>query len=356
LILLFCGNSLEQKAKPCAHPLPEPESMPQNKIAILLHDAFEAWRPPAWFLERLRAEFPQVEVAYSSSKRTDESALRDADIMIGWSLSPDQLRSATALRWIYSITAAIDQFLFPELVRANIALCNAARVHGPVVAEHAIAMMLALARRIPSAVRYQERRKWAMEAIWAEQPRLREIAGATLVVIGLGSIGSEIAMTAALLKMRVIGVRQNPERGPAGAHEAVGYQQLDSALARADFVVLAAPLTPQTRHLMDARRLQLFKPDAYLINVSRGGLIDEAALVNALRERRLGGAALDVFEEEPLPRRSKLWKLPQVLITPHTAFLTGKIWERHYDVFTGNLKRYLAGEPLQDVVDKQRGY
>jgi phosphoglycerate dehydrogenase-like enzyme len=330
--------------------------MARHKIAILLHDEFEAWHPPAWFMERLRGDFPQVEVAYSSSRRTDESALRDAGVMIGWSLSLEQLRAASALRWIYSITAAIDQFLFPEFVATDVALCNAARVHGPVVAEHAVAMMLALARRIPSAVRYQDRRKWAMETIWEEQPRLREIAGATLVVVGLGSIGSEVATMAAALKMHVIGVRQNPERGLAGAHEVLGYQQLDSALARADFVVLAAPLTPQTRHLIDTRRLQLFKPDAYLINVSRGGLIDEAALVKALRERRLGGAALDVFEEEPLPRRSKLWKLPQVLITPHTAFLTAKIWERHYKVFTGNLKRYLAGEPLQDVVDKRRGY
>ncbi len=330
--------------------------MPSHKIAIILHDEFEAWRPPAWFLERLRAEFPQTEIAYSSSKRSDEATLRDADVMIGWSLSPEQLRTATRLRWIYSITAAIDQFLSPQLLAANIEITNASRVHGPVVAEHAIAMILALAKRVPSAVRYQDRRKWAMEAIWAEQPRIKELAGATLVAVGLGSIGSEVAIRAAALKMHVIGVRQNPERGPAGAHEVVGYQQLDSALVRADFVVLSAPLTPQTRHLIDARRLELFKPDAYLINVSRGTLIDEAALGSALRERRLGGAALDVFEEEPLPRRSKLWKLPQVLITPHTAFLTSNLWERHYEVFTGNLRRYLAGERLQDVLEKKRGY
>jgi phosphoglycerate dehydrogenase-like enzyme len=330
--------------------------MPPHKIAIILHDEFEAWRPPAWFLERLPRDFSQVEVAFSPSRRTDESALRDAEVMIGWSLSPEQLCIATSLRWIYSITAAIDQFLSPRLLAAAIEITNAGHVHGPVVAEHAVAMMLALARRIPSAVRYQQRRKWAMEAIWAEQPRLREIAGANLVIVGLGSIGAEVAMRAAGLKMYVIGVRQDPERGAAGAHEIVGYPQLDAVLPRADFVVLAAPLTPQTRHLIDARRLRLVKPDAYLINVSRGGLIDENALVHALRERRLGGAALDVFEEEPLPRRSKLWKLPQALITPHTAFLTPRIWERHYAVFTGNLKRYLAGEPLQDVVDKRRGY
>jgi phosphoglycerate dehydrogenase-like enzyme len=330
--------------------------MSAHKIAILLHDAFEMWRPPAWFLDRLRTEFSEVEVAYSSSKRHDDEALRNADVMIGWSLSAEQMRAAANLRWIYSITAAVDQFLFPELLRSDISICNAARVHGPVVAEHAMAMVFALAKRVPSAVRFQADRKWAMEEIWNERPRPREIAGASLLVVGLGSIGAEVATLAAALKMHVMGVRQNPERGAAGAHEVLGYQAIDSALPRADFIVLSAPLTPQTRQLIDARRLQIFKSDAYLINVCRGALIDEEALIKALRDRRLGGAALDVFTEEPLPRKSPLWKLPQVLITPHTAFLTEKVWERHYAAFAGNLKRYFAGEPLQDTVDKKQGY
>ena len=328
----------------------------QHKIAILLHDEFEMWRPPAWFLEKLRTDFPQVEVKYSATKRGDNQALDGADVMIGWSLSPEQLRAAKSLRWIYSITAAVDQFLYPELTATDIALTNAGSVHGAVVAEHAIAMMLGLAKRLPSATRYQQRRKWAMEAIWNEQPRPREISGANLVVVGLGSIGAEVASTAAALKMHVIGVREHPERGAAGANEVVRYDALDSALARADFVVLAAPLTERTRHLIDARRLQLFKPIAFLINVSRGALVDEAALVKALRDRRLAGAALDVFEQEPLSRWSPLWKMPQVLITPHTAFLTENVWQRHYQVFAGNLKRYLAGEPLEGVIDKKRGY
>src|ERR1041385_363048 len=328
----------------------------QHKIAILLHDQFEMWRPPAWFVEKLRMDFPQIEVQYSATKRDDEQALRDADVMIGWSLSPEQLRAAKSLRWIYSITAAVDQFLYPELVSTDIALTNAGSVHGPVVAEHAIAMLLALAKRLPSAVRYQDRRRWAMEAIWNEQPRPREIRGATLVVVGLGSIGREVASMAAGLKMHVIGVREHPERGAAGAHEVMGYDALDSAIARADFAVLAAPLTERTRHLIDARRLQLFKPTAFLINVSRGSLLGEAALVKALRDRRLAGAALDVFEQEPLSRWSPLWKMPQVLITPHTAFLTENVWQRHYDVFAANLKRFLEGQPLKHVIGKQCAY
>ncbi|HXO39603.1 MAG TPA: D-2-hydroxyacid dehydrogenase, partial [Candidatus Acidoferrum sp.] len=312
--------------------------------------------PPPWFVDRLRTEFSQVEVCNSAKKRDDEQALSGADVMIGWSLSREQLRVAQNLRWIYSITAAVDQFLYPELISSVIALSNAGSVHGPVVAEHAIAMLLALAKRLPSAVRYQERRKWAMEAIWKEQPRPREVRGASLVVVGLGSIGAEVASMATALKMHVIGVREHPKRGPGGANEVVGYDELDSAIARADFVVLAAPLTERTRHLIDVRRLQLFKPTAFLINVSRGALVDEAALVKALRERRIAGAALDVFEEEPLSRWSPLWTIPQVLITPHTAFLTENVWQRHYEVFTANLKRYLAGQALLGLVDKARGY
>ena len=328
--------------------------MAQHKVAILLHDQFEMWRPPAWFVERLRAEFPQIEVVYSASKGTDAEALRDADVMIGWALPAEQLRAAARLRWIYSITAAVDQFLYSELISSDIHVTNAGRVHGPVVAEHAMAMALALAKRLPSAVRYQDRRKWAMQTIWSERPR--EMRGATLVVVGLGSIGAEVAAMAAALKMHVVGVREHPERGPDGAHEVVGYDGLDGALSQADFVVLAAPLTLRTRHVIDARRLKMFKKTAFLVNASRGALVDEAALIAALKDGSIAGAALDVFEEEPLSRWSRLWKMPQVLITPHTAFLTENVWHRHYEVFTANLRRYLAGQPLEDVVDKARGY
>jgi phosphoglycerate dehydrogenase-like enzyme len=330
--------------------------MARHKIAILLHDEFEMWRPPAWFVERLRSDFPEIEVSYSAKKRDDDAALRGADVMIGWSLEQEQLRAAGNLRWIYSITAAVDQFLYPELISSGIAISNAGSVHAPVVAEHAIAILLALAKRLPTAVRYQNRRKWAMEAIWNEQPRPREVRGANLAVIGLGSIGAEVAQMAAALKMHVIGVREHPERGAAGAQEVMGFEALDNAITQADFVALAAPLTPRTRHLIDARRLQLFKPGAFLINVSRGTLVDEAALVKALREHKIAGAALDVFEEEPLSRWSPLWKMSHVLITPHTAFLTENVWSRHYEVFAANLKRYVEGQPLEGVVDKSRGY
>jgi phosphoglycerate dehydrogenase-like enzyme len=220
-----------------------------------------------------------------------------------------------------------------------------------------IAQILALAKKIPQAVRFQQKRTWAQEALWNELPRVREIAGSTLGLIGVGSIGREVAKRAAALGMHVIAVREHPEKGtPEGLEAVFGPDQLDRLLAQADYVVLATPVTPNTTSLMNAERLRQMKPDACLINVGRGSLVDDAALADALREHRIGGAALDVFPKEPLVADSPLWDLDNLLITPHTAALTEKLWSRHYDLIRENLRRYLAGEALLAVVDKRKGY
>ena len=157
--------------------------------------------------------------------------------------------------------------------------------------------------------------------------------------------------------MRVIGVREHAEKEkPPRIDEVSRSDRLDQMLAQSDYVVLAAPLTPATRGLMNAKRLAFMKPDAYVINVGRGPLIDDAALIEALTERRIGGTGINVFQQEPLPEDSPLWNLDNLLITPHTAALTEKLWQRHYDLFSQNLRRYVEGEPLLFVVDKQKGY
>jgi phosphoglycerate dehydrogenase-like enzyme len=243
------------------------------------------------------------------------------------------------------------------VVNSDVVVTNAREVHGPVVAEHVIALVFALAKKIPQAVRLQQRRVWGQELIWSHGPKPCELAGATLGLIGLGSIGREVAARASALGMRVIGVREHAERKrPPWINEVFSSDRLDQMVAQSDYVVLAAPLTPATRGLMNAKRLASMKPDAYLINVGRGPLIDNAALIEALSERRIGGAALDVFEHEPLPEDSPLWNLDNLLITPHTAALTEKLWQRHYDLFSQNLRRYVEEEPLFFVVDKQKGY
>jgi phosphoglycerate dehydrogenase-like enzyme len=156
--------------------------------------------------------------------------------------------------------------------------------------------------------------------------------------------------------MRVIAVREHPEKGSEGADAVFGPAQMDEVFKQADYVVLAAPVTSYTTTLVNAERLALMKPEACLINVARGQLIDEIALTAALREKRIGGAALDVFPKEPLAAESPLWDVPGLLITPHTAALTEKLWERHYDLLAENLRRHLAGQPLLGVVDKHKGY
>jgi len=280
----------------------------------------------------------------------------DTDVLIGWSIRPEQLAAARKLKWIHSPAAAVHQLMFSELVHSDVTITNSGDVHGPVVAEHAIALVLALAKRLPQAARYQQRRQWAQETLWQQEPRPREVSGATVAVIGMGSIGREFAVRAKALGMRVLAVRENPQKGNGGADEVYGAAELDAVLPQADYVLLCTPVTPATTRLMDKARLARLKADAYLINVGRGPLVDEASLIEALTQGKIAGAALDVFTQEPLPRESPFWNLDNVLITPHTAAVTDRLWDRHYQLIAENLKRFLDGRPLLNLIDKRRGY
>jgi len=327
------------------------------KLLIATHHRFELWNAPTWFAERLRMDFPQLEVVHLTNYDQIETHLPDADIAIAWSLRPEQLRLAKKLRWIHSTAAAIHQLMFPELIESNVIVSNARDVHGPVVAEHVIALIFALAKRIPDAVRLQQKHSWGQKEIWESRPHPRELAGATLGLIGLGAIGRGVARSASSLGMKVIAAREHPEKEmPAGVMQVFSLLQIDELLALADYVVLCAPVTPSTQGLMNGARIAEMKPEACLINVGRGPLIDEPALVEALRTHKIGGAALDVFTKEPLPPDSPLWDLDNLLITPHTAGLTEKIWERQYALYTENLRRFFAGQPLLGLVDKGRAY
>ena len=328
------------------------------KLLILIHHPFALWCAPAWLGERIHRDFPKVEVEQRNTYKDIDDHIRDAEIFLGWSLRGEQVRIAKKLRWIHSTAAAVHQLMSPELRAGDIIVTNARSVHGPVVAEHAIALMIALAKRLPSAVRYQQQHIWAQEQISYQHPHPTELAGSTLGLIGYGAIGSEVARSALALGMRVLVVRQHPERESGIGHEiaAFGSDRLDEVISQSDFLVLAAPHTDMTRRLINAERLARMKPTAYIINVARGALIDEAALTDALRHHRIGGAALDVFDHEPLPADSPLWDLDNLLITPHTAATSDKMWERHYALIKENLRRYFAGEPLLGLVNKQVGY
>ncbi len=335
------------------------------KVVVVTQYHFSLWNAPQSFMARLRREFPDIEFIYRPNYDNIEDYIEDADVIIAASLRPEQFRTAKKVRWIYSTAAAVHQLLFPELINSDVILTNASEVHGHCVAQHVMSLIFVAARRIDVDVRYQQKRYWGQEDLWQQHPRTREIDGATLGLVGVGAIGRDVARMASAVGMRVIAVREHPQRGidwlpsdsPERARHAVyGIDQLDRMLQEAGFVVLAAPITNRTQRLMNAERLSLMKPDAWLINVGRGALVDESALIQALRDKTLGGAALDVFDTEPLPPDSALWGFENVIITPHVAGMTDKIWDRQFEFFSENLRRFLAGKPLLGVVDKAKGY
>jgi phosphoglycerate dehydrogenase-like enzyme len=330
------------------------------KLLIAVHHFFDQWNAPDWFSARLQSEFPRIRIVHLSDYKRMDAEIPDAEILIAWSARPEQIKAANNLRWIHSPAAAVHQLMFPELIESDIILTNAREVHGPVVAEHVIALIFALAKKIPGSVALQQKHIWGQQILWDETPRVREVAGATLGLIGLGSIGRPLVRSAKALGMRVVAVREHPEKGSDGADTILGPAQINDLFRCADYVVLAAPVTRSTRAIANAERLALMKPDSCLINVGRGPLVDEVALAAALKGnlqgKKIGGAALDVFPKEPLAADSPLWDLPNLLITPHTAAFTDKLWQRHYALFSENLRRYLAGQPLLAVVDKRKGY
>ena len=330
------------------------------KLLIATHHRLDLWIAPEWFADRLRKEFPQFEIVRMTTYEGLEKQIADADIAFTFSLRPEQFREAKRLRWVHSPAAAVHQFLFPEFVNSDVILTNAREVHGPVVAEHVIALMLALAKRIPESVRFQQKHVWGQEILWQNHAAPAELSGATLGLVGLGSIGRNVAQRASALGMQVLAVRhsqlsQSREK-PDFVNEVLPSSMLGEMLARADYIVLAVPVTDETRGMIRPEQFHQMKRDAYIINVGRGPLIQEAALIEALRERKIAGAALDVFDQEPLPPNSPLWDVENLLITPHTAGMTTKLWERHYALFSENLRRFLRGGELLGTVDKKRGY
>src|SRR5262245_46542106 len=279
------------------------------KILIVHYHPFELWHAPSWIRERLQKEFPGVRVVQLENYDLVPEEIADTDVFIGWSVRPQQFVAAKKLKWIHSPAAAVHQLMFPELINSDVTVTNSSRVHGPVVAEHAVAVLLALAKRLPQAMQYQARKVWSQDRLWSQRPRPREVEGATVAVIGVGGIGSEFIRRAKALAMKTLAVRQDPGKGTGGADEVYGSSQIGQVLPRADYVLLCTPVTPATTALMNAERLARMKPDAYLINVGRGTLVDEPALIEALESRKIAGAALDVFDEEPLPQDSPFWRL-----------------------------------------------
>jgi phosphoglycerate dehydrogenase-like enzyme len=258
---------------------------------------------------------------------------------------------APRLEWIHSFSAGIDRVATPLVRSRGLTVTNARGVFSRPIAEYVVMMCLAIARRLPQLLELQRERTW--------QPlRGTELNGMIIGIVGYGSIGSEVAHLLAPFEPRILATRRRPERGAGDQPhvELLGLDRLDDLLRASDIVVVAAPLTEETAGLIGAPQLQEMREDAWLINIARGRLIDELALRRALEAGWIGGAVLDVFNEEPLPPDSPLYGTPNLILTPHTSWSSDRVVERSLQLFVENLRRFAAGERLENVVDLEAGY
>jgi phosphoglycerate dehydrogenase-like enzyme len=355
--------------------------------AILdMADNRPAWAMPAWVPSDIQRALPPewelVVVAEETSGAGDGAtrvhptvlaAVPDAEIYFGYGIPAALLEAGPALRWVHSGAAGVAKSLSPAMLASDVIFTNSAVVHGPPIAETVLAMILFFGRGLDYAVEGKRRSRWWQDPFYSADTPPTELDGATVGIVGFGGIGKEVARRVASLGARVVALKRSapspaeaelsPVYGKGSLAERIeilrGKSSLEALLERADVVVVTAPETPDTKGMIGERELGMMKPGTLVINVSRGRLIDEQALVEALREGRLRGAGLDVFAEEPLPSDHPLWRLPNVLITPHVSGVTRGFWRRETDLILRNLRRYLDGVPAdvwENVVDKRAGY
>jgi phosphoglycerate dehydrogenase-like enzyme len=326
------------------------------KVLLATYTPVAAWNMPDAYVERLRREFPEHTFVRAYSDAEALERIPDAEVAFGARFTPDHLAAARRLRWIHSPAAGVGNLMFPEMVASPVQLTNNRGNSSATIAEHVIAVTLALLRGLPLAWRRQSERVWAQDEINAGPP-MRTLRESRVLVVGLGTIGAAVARVASAFGAHVVGVRRRIDQpAPPGVAAVVAPDGLAGELPLADVVIVAAADTTRTARLLGETELALLKDDAVLVNVSRGSLIDEAALVRTLETGRLRGAALDVFEREPLPADSPLWTRTDVLLTPHVAGWHNGHWDIVTETFADNLRRFSAGAPLINQVDKRAGY
>ena len=306
---------------------------------------------PDVYLEPIRARFPDVVLESCRDSRDLEATLRDFHpsivlaAKIGVPFPRETLFSAPSLEWVQTASAGVDHLLPLD---PRVTVTSASGIHDEVLTDYVICSVLMWNLHFPRFFQQQRERLWkSMELV--------STTDQTLSILGLGSIGRRAAVKAKNLGMRVLGVRAHPGKPPEGVDEVHGVEHLSEIASRSDFLAVTLPLTPKTRGLVDDRVFQSMKRGSVLINLSRGTIVEERALVKALAAGPLRGAVMDVFASEPLPKESELWDLPNLVITPHTGDIQG--WrEKVADLFCENLARRRAGETLKNVVDPERGY
>jgi D-2-hydroxyacid dehydrogenase (NADP+) len=318
---------------------------------------FEAWIMPRSFVDRLRADFPQHTFADAWDRDAIRRHLPDADVAFTPFVDRDIFPSLTRLRWVQSPAVGVGSLLFPDMLASPVVLTSARGIRARAIAEHVIGVTIALARQFPAALRFQVAHQWGQDRLEGTATSIMTVNGRRMGIVGLGSIGVEIARLAAPLGLRVTGIRRRIDGPlPEGVEALLPPERLGDLLAASDVVVLAAPLTPATRGLIGRKEVAAMKRGAFLVNIGRGKLVVDEAIVDGLNSGQLGGAALDVFTHEPLDAASAYWDAPNVIITPHTSGAMQDYWTPLVALFSENLRRLERGDSLLNVVDKTSGY
>lgn len=334
--------------------MPARPSPRETKLVMCVQFNFTFWSIPPGLPAAVKSRWPEMRIVHLDNYDALPAELPDTDIFVGFNLLPKQLTLARKLKWIHVTSAGVAQLMRPDVKTSGVTITNSRGIHAIPMAEHTLGAMLALARKFQETVHYQDSKVWAQEPIWQSRPS--ELSGATLLIVGFGAIGIEIARRARAFGMRVQAVTRSGQGDATLAEEIYPASQLLQALPQADYIVLAAPDTPESQRMIGALEFNTMKPSAYFVNIARGALVDESAMIDALERGVIAGAALDVAEKEPLPPESALWNLKNVFITPHTSAVSGMLWPRQTELLIENLERWFSGREMKNVVDFTRGY
>lgn len=341
--------------------------MDKKNVAIFLKNPFKIWRLPDGAEEKLRSRFPDVSFKITESNEELKEILKDSEILLCWRFKEELLPLAKRLKWVHTALAGIEDFMYPEFMNSRIVLTNSSGVASNGIAEHVIGVVLCFSRKIFDSIQHQLKGKYERFKIWESESIPFEIEGKTVGILGYGSIGREIGSKCKALGMKVIALRRKKSESCEEKNEGRGERkgdadlifhkdQLHELLKKSDFVVITLPLTPDTQGMIGEEELEQMKKDAYLINIARGEIVEEDALIKALNKGWIAGAALDVFEKEPLPQNHPFYSMPNVLITPHISGTNPEYMNRVVEIFSENLERFLKGKQLKNIINKKLGY
>ena len=301
-------------------------------------------------LESLRQDVPACDFRQGDYTYIDPEWRREIDAVLTEEPLPDELvQRMPRLKWLHVTRGGVSAYLTPAVKERPIQVTGSKGIHGTVFSEFALACILMVAKQLPECIEAQKQRKW-------QRLQPAEVDGQTIGIVGLGVAGTDLARKAKALGMRVIATKRTPMEKPEFVDELGTPEMLPRLLRESDFVVLLLASVPSTFNIIREPELRLMKKNAYLINLSGGKAIDEPLLVRALKEQWIAGAALDAFARQPLPEDSELWSLPNVIISPRIAGITSQKWPALLPIFRENLRRFIAGEPLRNLVDKELGY